>query len=156
MSKVTQLVTAKTAPTRLLPHWHEENHFRSLESNSRTEIWHQNMTSSFVPHRYFINQCACILNCFSHVWLFATLWTIARPPPPGLLCQWDSPGETTGVVCHALLQGIFLTRDRTDISCIAGGFFTYWATWEVHQSALSFNKNSFLMNSSLILRVGKT
>ena len=27
-----------------------------------------------------------------------------------LLCPWDSPGTGTGVGCHALLQGIFLTQ----------------------------------------------
>ena len=27
-----------------------------------------------------------------------------------LLCPWDSPGRNTGVGCHALLQGIFLTQ----------------------------------------------
>ena len=27
-----------------------------------------------------------------------------------LLCLWDSPGKNTGVGCHALLQGIFLTQ----------------------------------------------
>ena len=27
-----------------------------------------------------------------------------------LLCPRDSPGENTGVGCHALLQGIFLTQ----------------------------------------------
>ena len=31
-------------------------------------------------------------------------------PLMGLLCQWDSPGKNTGVGCHALLQGIFLTQ----------------------------------------------
>ena len=30
--------------------------------------------------------------------------------PPRLLCPWDSPGKNTGVGCHALLQGIFLTQ----------------------------------------------
>ena len=25
-------------------------------------------------------------------------------------CPWDSPGKNTGVGCHALLQGIFLTQ----------------------------------------------
>ena len=29
--------------------------------------------------------------------------------PPRLLCPWDSPGNYTGVGCHALLQGIFPT-----------------------------------------------
>ena len=36
----------------------------------------------------------------------ATLWTVARQVP----CPWDSPGKDTGVGCHALLQGIFLTQ----------------------------------------------
>ena len=30
--------------------------------------------------------------------------------PTRLLFPWDSPGENTGVGCHALLQGIFLTQ----------------------------------------------
>ena len=30
--------------------------------------------------------------------------------PARLLCPWDSPGRNTGVSCHALLQGIFLTQ----------------------------------------------
>ena len=30
--------------------------------------------------------------------------------PMRLLCSWDSPGKITGVHCHALLQGIFLTQ----------------------------------------------
>ena len=28
----------------------------------------------------------------------------------GLLCAWDSPGENTGVGCHALLQGVSPTQ----------------------------------------------
>ena len=35
-----------------------------------------------------------------------TLWT----PRTVALCPWDSPGENTGVGCHVLLQGIFLTQ----------------------------------------------
>ena len=36
-------------------------------------------------------------------------------PPQGLqsarlLCPWNSPGKNTGVGCHSLLQGIFLTQ----------------------------------------------
>ena len=29
---------------------------------------------------------------------------------PRLFCQWNSPGKNTGVGCHSLLQGIFLTQ----------------------------------------------
>ena len=30
--------------------------------------------------------------------------------PTGLLCAWNFPGKNTGVGCHFLLQGIFLTQ----------------------------------------------
>ena len=50
--------------------------------------------------------CCAVLSHFSHVRLFGTIWTVARP----LLCPWDSPGDSTGVGCHAFLQGIFLTQ----------------------------------------------
>ena len=44
--------------------------------------------------------------------------------PAGLLCPWASLGKGTRVVCHALLQGIFLTQGSNRVSCIAGKFFT--------------------------------
>ena len=31
-------------------------------------------------------------------------------PMDRVLCPWDSPGKNTGVDCHTLLQGIFLTQ----------------------------------------------
>ena len=30
--------------------------------------------------------------------------------PTRLICPWDFPGKSTGVGCHFLLQGIFLTQ----------------------------------------------
>ena len=44
-----------------------------------------------------------MLSHYSHASFFATLLTIARQVP----LPWDSPGRSTGVGCHALLQGIF-------------------------------------------------
>ena len=43
----------------------------------------------------------------THVQLLVTPWTIAHTR---LLYSWDSPGKTTGVGYHFLLQGIFLTQ----------------------------------------------
>ena len=56
-----------------------------------------------------VSQCVrgCLLSCFSHVQLFATLWTLAQTR---LLCPWDTPGMNTEVGCHALLRGIFPTH----------------------------------------------
>ena len=45
-------------------------------------------------------------------------------------CSWDSPGKNTGVGCHFLLQRSSWPRDRTQVSYIAGRFFTIWATRE--------------------------
>ena len=39
-----------------------------------------------------------------------SLWTHGLYPAR-LLCPWDSPGKNTGVGCHFLLQGIFLTQE---------------------------------------------
>ena len=43
--------------------------------------------------------------------------------PRGLHSPWHSPGQNTGVGNHSLLQGIFPTRDRTQVSLTAGRFF---------------------------------
>ena len=51
-------------------------------------------------------------------------WTAAHLA----FCPWDLPGKDTGVVCHFLLQGIFLTQRSNRVSCTAGRFFTEWAT----------------------------
>ena len=42
-------------------------------------------------------------------------WPTRREPvdcsPPGASVHGDSPGKSTGVGCHALLQGTFPTQD---------------------------------------------
>ena len=55
------------------------------------------------------------LSCF---WLFVAPWTVACqiPPcmessrPPRFLCSWNLPDKDTGVGCHFLLRGMFLTK----------------------------------------------
>ena len=57
-----------------------------------------------------------MLLLLSHVWPFATPWTVTRHAP----C--DSPGKNTGVGCH-VLQGISRTQER-DSSALEGRFCT--------------------------------
>ena len=45
--------------------------------------------------------------------LYLTLVDPMDCSPPGSFCPWDSPGKSTGVGCHALLQGIFPTQGLT-------------------------------------------
>ena len=53
-----------------------------------------------------------------------TPWTAAYP---WILCPWDSPGKNTGVGCHFIIQGIFLTQGSNLCllsPALAGRFFT--------------------------------
>ena len=56
--------------------------------------------------------------------VFDSLW------PHGPYSRWNSPGQNTGVGSLSLLQRIFPTKDQTQVSRIACGFFTSWATRE--------------------------
>ena len=58
---------------------------------------HWNMEIMFMKH---------VLNHFSRVRLFATLWTVARQAPLSM----GFSRQETGLGCHTLLQGIFLTQ----------------------------------------------
>ena len=48
-------------------------------------------------------ECCCLLAklCLTD----STPWTVTHLAP-----LWDCPGENTGMACHFLLQGIFLTQ----------------------------------------------
>ena len=57
----------------------------------------------------------CVLSRFSHVWLFATLWTVDCQPSLSM----GFSKENTGVGFHALLQGIILTQELSPhFSCL--------------------------------------
>ena len=62
---------------------------------------------------------ACVLSCFSHVWLFATPWTVARQAPLSMarILEW---------VAIASSAGSSQTKDQSYVSCgswISGVFF---------------------------------
>ena len=62
-----------------------------------------------------------------HLILLDSLWPHGLLPTR-LLSPWNSPGKNSGMGNHSLLWGIIPTQDWTQVSCIAGGFFTVWAT----------------------------
>ena len=74
----------------------------------RNHFWWTEMSSLFSRnhflktrnHFWWASWRACVLSPFSHVQLFATLWTVALQLPLFV----GSPGKNTGVVCDALLQ----------------------------------------------------
>ena len=62
-----------------------------------------------------------------------------------VLCPRDSPGKNTGVGCHGLLQGIFLTQGSNPClfvsPALAGTFFTTRATWHHSNYSLYINNS---------------
>ena len=78
-----------------------------LTSHSKlvSEAYYSNLSSKEDQMSY--ERLTRRLSRFSYVRLFATPWIVAC----WLLSPWDSPGKNTGVGCHSLLQGIFLTQE---------------------------------------------
>ena len=62
--------------------------------------------------------CSSFRSCSFSVFLCACACLVAQSCPTlcdpmdcsRLLCPWDSSGKNTGMGCHSLLQGIFLTQ----------------------------------------------
>ena len=61
----------------------------------------------------------------SHVWLFATPWTIAHGILQAKILEW---------VPFPFSRGFSQPRNWTGVSCIAGRFFTNWAIREAQES----------------------
>jgi len=57
----------------------------------------------------------------SHVWLFATPWTVVHGTLQATILEW---------VAIPSSKEPFQPRERTQVSCIASNFFTNWATRE--------------------------
>ena len=53
-----------------------------------------------------LHVCACLLSCSG----MSNSWRLHGLQPARLLCSWDFPGNSAGVGCHFLLQGILLTQ----------------------------------------------
>ena len=53
--------------------------------------------------------CVCVCVCLVPSVMSNSL-LLYRLYPVRLLCSWNSPDKNTGVGCHDLLQGIFLTQ----------------------------------------------
>ena len=64
------------------------------------------LTPSTPSWRLPLVECTCAKSLH----LCPVLWDPMDCSLPGF-CPWDSPGMNTGVGCHALLQGIFLTLE---------------------------------------------
>ena len=77
--------------------------------------------SAYLPHSYHwpgpCAECLVAQSC-------PTLFNPMNYSPPGSSVHADSPGKNTGVGCMSSSRGSSQPRDRTQVSCIADGFFT--------------------------------
>ena len=75
----------------------------------------------------------CAVLVAQRVWLFVTLWTITHQAPLSMgilqarILEW---------VAMPSSRGSSQARDQTQVSRIAGGFFTIWATREAQKSVI--------------------
>ena len=69
--------------------------------------------------------CCAVL--FSHIWLFETPWDSS---PPGFSAPGYFPGKNLELVAMPFSRGSSRPRDWTQVSLIAGRFFTIWAMRE--------------------------
>ena len=98
----------------------------------------------------FCNTCMrlCMLRCFSRVWLFAALWTVACRAP---LSMGFSQARTLEQVAMPSSRGSSQPRDRIHISwvsCIGKWVLYHWATWEASLQYLIFPKLKLLFRLS--------
>ena len=73
---------------------------------------------------------ACVLSHFSHVWLFATLWTVARQAP---LVHGILQARILECVAISYSKGSSWPKDWTHAFCIfwiSRWIIYHWATWE--------------------------
>ena len=68
------------------------------------------------PGRKILDRCVCVCSVVSDSLQPHGLWS-AR-----LLCPWDSPGKSTEMGCHFLLQGVFPTQG----SCLPFLLLLHW------------------------------
>ena len=98
----------------------------------------------------FLESFACLLSCFSHIRLVATLWTLAHQAP--LSMGFSRPEYWSGLPLHSPW---YLPNPGIKTKCLAspalaGGFFTTTATLEVPSNPLSSVQFSFsVMSDSL-------
>ena len=71
--------------------------------------------------------CMCMLSCFTCVWILVTVWTVTCQ---ALLSMGILQARILEWVSMPSFRGSSQPRDRTQVSHIAGGFFTRWAIRE--------------------------
>ena len=117
--------------------------------------WSFNLRHFFSPSVFFFSHsCACMLSCFSCVWLFVTLWTIARQAP--LFMGFSKQEYWSGLPCPPPgdLPHLGIKPGSLFSAALAGRFFTTSATWKVILTACRWQIPSDQTGRLLALKSG--
>ena len=92
--------------------------------------------------------CVCVYACYVASVMSNSLWP--HGPNDSLLCPWDFPGKNAGVGKSVASPGDLPDQSKggMHLSCIAGGFFTTWATREATQVHVSRSRECMFLSSS--------
>ena len=111
----------------------------------RTEMTADSITIVAKNNIFLPISSGFVLSRFSCVRLFVTLWTVAHKTP--LSMGFSRQEYWSGLTF--LLQGIFLTQDRTCfsyVSCIGSQVLYHWHHWESHLVTLVRLKKRYWAN----------
>ena len=113
-------------------------------SNQMITLYTLNLTSCYMSTIWHTTVSECyMLSCFSHIWLCATLWTVAHQVPWSMKLSrqeyWSrlSVSSSRGSSQHN--PGI--KSESFMFPALVRGFFTTSATWEVVSTARKSFKN---------------
>ena len=112
----TAASVAGSSPGHSSKHVHRHTQRSPFPPNATSASWIK--TSVLLPHLICVQSLSC-------VWLFATLWTVTHQ---ALLSMGFSRQEWVAIPFSR--DPFSRPRNRTQVSCIAGRFFTIWASRE--------------------------
>ena len=103
-----------------------------VAKSDMTERLDKNRLSTLLSHLFVT---ATYITCMHAHSVVSNSWQPHGLSPTRLPCPWNSPGKNTGVGCHILLQGLFLTQGSHCVSCVSctgRQVLHHCATWEAH------------------------
>ena len=112
-----------------------------------SEIWTcRNCDNKCLMSAYSASGSTCMLSCFSLVQNSVGPYGLQ---PSRLLCPWNSPGQN-GQAAVPFSRGSLQPKNWTQVSHMAGRFFTSWATREAQAAMITVKY--FISRISLLVQ----